>query len=362
MSLANKIVLLIFFCILFTACSDTKILNEIKLVQTIGVDAIGKNVKSTVLVGSYKKMGESQVQLLDTESISNYDIMTRLNAQTRDSIEYGQLAMILFGKDYARKGIAEILKNLCKDAKISTMVQLGVADREASAILSVIEQSEESHFLSDMIKHNIKNGTLPRNNMQISLFNFYGEGRDLFLPHFTLNGGKITVDGLALFNSDKYITNINLKETFLLKLLIENTHNGTYLVPVKAPNPPKDRHVLLNSIKSKVKYSLNSIEPVPSINIRIQMEAQTKHVPDWIDSTGENKREKLETILEDYFEKRIQTLLSFCRKNKVDPAGIGDFVRSRSPQWDVQQFQAIYPQMKTNVTVKLKMIEAGIGI
>ncbi|WP_239633805.1 Ger(x)C family spore germination protein [Paenibacillus sp. H1-7] len=357
-----KIVLLVACCLLIASCSKTKIVNKIELIQTIGVDLSGKSVKSTMLAGNYKKKGESGVQLLGTKSDTNLDMMSRINAQTRNPIEYGQLRMLLYGKEYSRKGIADMMQNLCHDSKLSTRMQLGVTDKEASDILAAVAQSEESYFLSDMIEHHIKNGTLPHNNLQIALFNYYGKGRDLFLPYLKLTEGKIVVDGLALFKDDKYVTKINMQEAFLLKMLIENSDNGTYLASIRATEQQSASPVLLHSISSKVKYSLNRLHPQPSLSVLVHMDAQIKYVPDWIDPTSSAHRSMLENELGSYFEQVLQALLSLCKKHNVDPAGLGDFVRSRSIRWNEQEFQASYPQMQTQVTVKLKIVETGVSL
>ncbi|MFE5319452.1 Ger(x)C family spore germination protein [Paenibacillus sp. NPDC056579] len=357
-----KIVLLVACCLLIASCSKTKIVNKIELIQTIGVDLSGKSVKSTMLAGNYKKKGESGVQLLGTKSDTNLDMMSRINAQTRNPIEYGQLRMLLYGKEYSRKGIADMMQNLCHDSKLSTRMQLGVTDKEASDILAAVAQSEESYFLSDMIEHHIKNGTLPHNNLQIALFNYYGKGRDLFLPYLKLTEGKIVVDGLALFKDDKYVTKINMQEAFLLKMLIENSDNGTYLASIRATEQQSASPVLLHSISSKVKYSLNRLRPQPSLSVLVHMDAQIKYVPDWIDPTSSAHRSMLENELGSYFEQVLQALLSLCKKHNVDPAGLGDFVRSRSIRWNEQEFQASYPQMQTQVTVKLKIVETGVSL
>jgi hypothetical protein len=49
-----------------------------------------------------------------------------------------------------------------------------------------------------MIEQNMRNGNLPLMNLHESLFNYYGEGRDMFLPYFKIDHGEVIIDGLAL--------------------------------------------------------------------------------------------------------------------------------------------------------------------
>lgn len=356
-----KIFPVIILCIFIAACSEQKIANKIKLVQTIGLDIVGNNVKSTVLIGNYRKKGETQIQFLDTESTSFFDSMPRLSTKTKDPIEYGQLKMVLFGKKFAMKGIEAALHTLGRDTIISNRLQLGVADLDASELLEVSKNYQESFLLSDMIEQNIKYGNLPQNNLHISLFNFYGEGRDVFLPHFKLDSAEIKIDGLALFRNDKYITKIGIKDTYLLKILIENSKNGSYMVPIKGPNDQPDHFILLKNIGSTAKYAVNSFAPIPSVSIDVKLDARISRFPSWLDVHSEDQTLQLKRTISAYFEDEIQKLLSLCKINKVDPVGLGDFIRSKSKTWNAEAFQKTYPEMETKVTVKLNITKIGNG-
>lgn len=356
-----KIFTVIIFCVFITACSGQKFADKINLVQTIGLDIAGNGVKTTILSGSYKKKGEAEVQLLDTVSNSLYDMMPRLNTKTKDPIEIGQLNMVLYGKKFAENGIEASLHSLCHDAKISARVQLGVADLDASELLEIAKKSQESFLLSDMIEQNIKYGNLPRNNFHISLFNYYGDGRDPFLPLFKIERGKIKIDGLALFRNDKYITKIGIRDSYLLKILIENSKNGSYMVPVTGSNQRRDHFILLRNIDSKAKYTVNRLEPLPAVSIDLKLVSQIARFPPWMDLTSEDQISQLNKTICAYLEDEIQKLFALCKKNKVDPVGLGDLIRSKSKTWNAQAFQETYPALETKVKVTLDIVQTGLG-
>lgn len=360
MKLLKTIILIVISCNL-TACASQKIVDDIKIVQTIGYDLEGDNVKSAVLYPSFEKKGETNVQLLDTKSNSYYDIIPRLNTKTNTPIEYGQLGMVLFGKSFSEKGIEEVIHSLCRDAQVGSRVQLGVAEREAAEILQMSTKFHVPFYITGMINQNIENGNLPKMNLQTFLFDFYGEGQDPFLPYMITERGNIKIGGLVLFKNDKYKTNISIKKAFILKMLIENSKNGSYLLPLKESRNQKEDFILMNSVNSRTTYKVNEIFPVPSIAISLKLEAQVKDVPDHIDLLREEQLRKLEKEMEAYFVKEIQDFITLCKHNMVDPIGFGDLLRSKSKVWREQSFESMYPKLKTSVSVHIKIIQTGVG-
>ena len=200
-------------------------------------------------------------------------------------------------------------------------------------------------------------------NLHQSLFNYYGEGRDMFLPYFKLDHGEVKIDGLALFRSDQKVTEISMKDAFLLKMLIQNSKNGNYRVPVagRASNKQGENFILLRSMHSKANYIVNIVNPIPSISIRLKLVTELQDVPDWVDLRSEEQIKQLEKTMGSYFKKEIEKFLSLLKENKVDPVGLGDLVRSRSHEWSAKDFEEIYQAIKTTVSVQVKIANNGNG-
>jgi spore germination protein len=359
----KNIFLGIILCAVLSACANKNIVNEIVLVHAISFDTVANGIKSAALIANFKELGKTELQVLHTESNSSNGTLPRLNTRTKDPLERGQLRMVLFGKTHAEKGTGTEIHNLLRDPKISSRLQLGVVDGDASELFEFIEKYQEPIFLSDMIEQNIKNGNLPLLNLHESLFNYYGEGRDMFLPYFKIDQGEVVIAGLALFRSDQKIIEISMKDAFLLKMLIQNSKNGNYMVPVagKASNKQGEDFILLRSMHSKVNYIVNKVNPIPSISIRLKLETELQDVPDWVDLRSEEQLTQLEKTMGSYFKTKIEKFLSLMKENKVDPVGLGDLVRSRSKEWSAQDFEKIYQEIETTVSVQVKISNNGSG-
>ncbi|MEF3305824.1 Ger(x)C family spore germination protein [Paenibacillus sp. GYB003] len=177
--------LFIVLCTCMTACGNPRVVNNIKLVQTVGYDAVESGVRNAALIANYEE-GKSKLEFFVTESNSVYDSLPRLRTKLDFPDEYGQLRMTLFGETFARKGIKIVTDAMARHPVVSSRMHLGVADRDALEMLNVTENKRDPYYLSDMIENNSKGGNLPMTNLHVTLFNLYGEGRDVFLPHFTM--------------------------------------------------------------------------------------------------------------------------------------------------------------------------------
>lgn len=351
------------FCVLLSACGDPRIINRIELVETVSYDYAGDGIKSSILVDRYKEKAQAEVKLITTLSNSNYDIIPRLNTKSNNTVEVGQLGMVLFGKKYSEGGIGSEIESLNRDPKISSRLQFGVADRDATEMMKVIEKCQSPFYLSEMVDQNIKNGNLPAMNLHVHLFNYYGEGRDLFLPYFIVERGEAKIDGLALFKDDRMVTVIGIRDAFLLKILHRNSKNGSHLVPLEgqASEPKSKAFVLLRNVHSSAEYGMIRRSPTPSVHVRLKLEAEIQDVPDSIRLNSEKHLARLEDAISAYFQREIERLIALFQANRVDPIGLGDFVRSRSREWNPQAFDKIYPTLNTTVSVDFKIVQHGIG-
>ncbi|CAM3282783.1 Ger(x)C family spore germination protein [Paenibacillus lupini] len=361
MELRSRTFLIIVLCMLLTACGDKNIVNSIKFVQTIGYDAAQNGVASSAVIANYEEQGKAKLEFYVTESKSVYDSMPKLNMKLDFPIEYGQLRMALFGDSFARRGITTAIESLIRDPKISSRMHLGVADRAALELLNIPENRRDPYFLSDMIEQNMKYGNLPRMNLHLTFFNFYGDGRDFFLPHFTVERDEIKLDGIALFKGDKFKTKIGIRDSFLLKLLLEDSKNGSVMVPMTGANQTREEYFLMNSIGSKPTYKVIRTASPASVAIHVKLNAQVKDVPQWIDLTSEDQLALLEKSIEVYCESEIQKFISLCKRNNVDPLGLGDLIRSRLKVWNSQEFEEQYKSLATTVRVNARIIRIGAG-
>ncbi|MFC4810426.1 Ger(x)C family spore germination protein [Paenibacillus sp. GCM10023250] len=344
---------------LLSACGSQQVIDKISLAQAASYDLDGSRTVTAVLVGDYAKKGETRADLLDTGSNSRLDMIPRLQTKSGKTLEYGQLRMVVFGKAFAARGIDAILENFFRDPKISSRLQLAVADGEARKLLAESGKQRDATYLRTLVEDNMKHGNLPRLGFQKTLFDYYGEGRDIVLPYLTTDRGEITVGGAALFKGDAYAERVDANEAFLLKLLTGSARDGSYTVAL--PGAADGDSLVIRCLSSKTKLRLLQQPPVPAIRFDVRLNVLLQEVPHAMRAMTERELAKLEEELGRTLARRIEAFAADCAKKGLDPLGLGDFARSRTRGWRAETFYAAYPSLKAEAKVGLRIAQTGVG-
>ncbi|MED4750891.1 Ger(x)C family spore germination protein [Brevibacillus choshinensis] len=358
LSLSAMWIALGLLCLVLTACSSSRIINDVQLIHTLGYDQVDNKIKGTAITHRYEKDQEN-VEMLATSAINLYSIFPEFNATTPSQLELGQLRSVVIGKDFAAKGIGTLVHSLCRDPNIGFRLQLAIADPKAESILEVNRKVNVPFLLSNTIEQNIKTLNTPKSNLHVFLFNLYGEGRDPYLPYFVLYQDRIKLDGLALFHKDKFVEHIHANEAFLLKVLVEKSKSGQY--PIEIEIAGRKGKGMLRNLGSDVAFEVNTSKNIPALKIQINMHAQIKDYPSWLKLSQPDTLQATEKELSLYLQKQMKQFLSHLQKIKVDPVGIGDLIRGRSSTWNYTQFQEQYPDMDLSVNIALKLEQTGVG-
>ncbi|AZN39753.1 Ger(x)C family spore germination protein [Paenibacillus albus] len=353
--------ILVLSCFLISSCGVRRIVDQITMAQSLGYDLDGKRVRSTLLFGDYSEKEKTNIKILSAESISSMDTFQLLNTKSKHSIHAGQMGLVIFGKEYAKQGIGSVMTRLFKEPYISSQLQLAVAGTNAAELLSSTVKTHDTSFIMNMIEQSEQWGNLPKVNLQTSLYNYYGAGRDLFLPYFIMEGGTVKIDGIALFKDDKFVTNVDIRDAFVLKLLTENARNGSILMPLKKSGSLPDDYILMKSITSKRTFQLVSREPSPAILIKIKMKVSVRDKPEYLRLESKEELSAFEQKLTAYLVKKSEAFISLCKSKQIDPIGLGDFVRSKSRRWNERDFQSSYPSLKTVIRIDLTIVQTSLA-
>lgn len=351
--------LLTFILIFFlSGCENQRIIDEVQIIETIGYDMEKDKVKGMVIYPTFAEKGMPKLKSFRTVSDSYEDILPRMNSKSAFPVETGKLDFILFGKEFAKQGIDDVLINFSRDPNVGSRMQLSIAENTAEKILKSSQDVNLSFHLSNKINQNIEKGNLPKTNLHVFLTNLYDEGKDPFLPYLILEEGQVKIDGLALLKKGKFVNNINLRESFIVKILHDGSKSGQYKTKIKFHN--KAGYILLTSLDAKAKYTVDKSESIPRILIDLTIDAEVKNSSTWFDLSTNKNRLKMEQILNEHFNEEVQRLISLLQGYNVDPLGLGDKVRATSRNWDYQRFKDIYPDLKTTVHTNVNILNTGI--
>ncbi|WP_027408362.1 Ger(x)C family spore germination protein [Anoxybacteroides tepidamans] len=345
---------------MLAGCKSSRIVDQVQIIHAMGYDWKKGKYVGTAIYPTFRQGPMTKPDILTTESSTTYDLIPRLSSKSALPIEEGQLRLVLFGKSFAKKGITEIVHSLARNNKVGMRLQLAVAKGDAERLLRITAETtlSDTLYLSNLIEQNIREMNLPNTNLHIFLYNYFGKGRDPFLPYLEKKGNFVKLEGLALFKDGNYVGRIDLRQSFLVKLLLDETKNGVYQIPI-SKNKKKGR-VLLENLFATSQYSLRrGREPIIDIHLRIR--ASIRDYPTWLDLPNKKEFQLVRKQMEKHLNKDITALISLFQKKGVDPLGIGDFVRSHTRHWDEKSFYKGYRHLQIRPHVNVDIIQTGIG-
>lgn len=344
-------ILLLFLIMCVSGCAPQKVIDEIGITHTIGVDMDNNKILGSVLYPDFTD--EKNIKLITAEADNLTTLKTSLGLKSQYPIELGQLRILVLGDALSKAGFSRVLETLNKDPSIG-MVKVAVADHSSKEILQSIIKSPPL-FLSHMIEQATEFEGLPDTSILSMQYQFFGEGIDVYLPNLQIdNQNKVGLNGMSIFKKDKLKLRLSQKETFLFKTINEENKKGTY--PFTIRKNEKEANVGIQSLMGKHNININHAEK--EVFIKLNLTCELKGLPNWMDT---RRVEELQQIAEKSMTKDIENLLVKLQRNQVDPLGLGMIYRSKSKIWSEDDFyKKVYPAFRFKVRTKIVFSQYGV--
>ncbi|WP_059172182.1 Ger(x)C family spore germination protein [Bacillus sp. FJAT-27445] len=347
----------VWLCSLFllAGCAQTEIIDDVRLVTGIGYDkGEGDKVIGTVLIPFYMPDQNVENNTLTTSASPTRDLFNNFDQMSSDPVVGGSLEVALFGMDFAKKGIYQVLDALQRDPGVGTKAYLVVVDGKAQEILEGdYGKRGNSSYISDLLDHNIKTRDMPKTNMHLFMSDFYQTGKTAYLPIIKKKDDKaVQLNGIALLKDGKVVDKIPRNEMFYFKIMTGNYAEGTQRV-VLGKNK-----AMVESIKTKFKKKLVRRNPY-EIDVHIKVKG---YVPQY---TGHQLNQKIiseiERALENDIGQHSGKLVKQFQQKGVDPFAFGQFVQSKTRGFSYKKWKNTdYKNLKVNIKPTVHIVESGV--
>ncbi|WP_180260048.1 Ger(x)C family spore germination protein [Bacillus cereus] len=347
--------LLLMSCVilLFSAGYIPKnIIDKVTLVQMIVFEK--KNLLSLSFVAPIKEKG-NKVRLYHGLAHTMMQAKNHANQVARRPLVTGQLRVVLFSKKLAKEGIFSYVDTLIQDPSIGGLAYLAIIEGDVQKFLNYKYNSKEnvSIYTHHLLEHNMKNGALPHENLNICNFKLYQMGNDLFLPIVTQENGKIGITGLALFKGDQMVGNLKPNDFFIFKNLLEkhklNIHTFSY----------GSGYVLIQNLISKPQYFIHKKhggDPIFSISIQMtgRLLEYTGHK-----NLSSQRIAQIEHKIEKELNHQSQKLIRKFQAKQIDPLGLGAKYKTHYRPFQWKEWKKIYPNIDVRVFYRVTLSETG---
>jgi spore germination protein len=344
-------ILPLFLVIGVSGCAPQKVIDEIGIMHTIGVDFVNNKIMGSVLYPDFAD--KKNLMLVTAEADNLTTLKTNLDLKLQYPMELGQLRVLVLGDTLSKAGFSRVLETLSKDPSIG-MINVVVADHSSRQFLQSIIKSPPL-FLSNLIEQATQNEGLPHTSILSMQYQYFGEGIDVYLPNIQLdNQNKIELNGMSIFKKDKLKLRLSQKETFLFKTINEKNKKGTY--PFKIRKNEKEANIGIQSLSGQHNIDINLAEN--EVLIKLNLNCELKGLPNWMDT---RRVGELQQIAEKSMTNDIENLLVKLQSNQVDPLGLGMIYRSKSKIWSEDDFyNKVYPKFRFKVRTKIVFSQYGV--
>lgn len=357
--------------IVLVGCGDQRILEKLGFTQTTSYDLVPSEKVGT----QEKLMITVTIPKTDPESANKRETLTAISATSKSArimldrktelfLVSGQLRNTLFGLNLAKQGIWEHIDTLVRDPAISQRVKITVVNGNAHNLLikDYAQHPRTGKYIDRMIEKEGKSQTVPPMTLYEFTRDYFDDGIDPVAPIIKERNKDIVIDGIALFNKDRYITKIEADKSLIFALLRGNFKQGDLSVDLITKSGKSEEHVMLSSLISKrnIKVYSNDLDHI-IININIKLNGSILEYIGDLHISENSDRQKLETMISKFIENETSVMIAQMQKNEVDSLGLGKHVRNSLSysEWKYLNWKKLYPNVKVRCSVQIKIKDYG---
>ncbi|WP_067724930.1 Ger(x)C family spore germination protein [Oceanobacillus damuensis] len=375
----KKVLLIILPFILLSACVQQRPIESLSIIHTRGVDISEDeryNIESTLITFQFDAQTDEITTQITGKGNTIKEALGDAGYQTRYELTPGQIRLELYGKEAAQDGISQFLSTLVRDARVSDIMFFAVSDRPASEVLTKGQTQlapNVGQYLHQLLEKEVEEDSIP----MATLYDFNRKmtaiGQDPVLPVLDLDENDSPgMTGLAVFQDDKYIGKVSLKEAYLINLFEKKTKSAPLdlTLPLKPflehiaegyeANDEEEMHIRLIVEHGKSNTELVDDEKL-AFKTDISLEADLYEISETINVD----KEAIVDLLEKESEKAIETLydnlLTKLQEFNSDAFGLGTLYRAqkRDSELTTEEWREKFPGVTVDFHVKMDINHYG---
>ncbi|MFQ3543424.1 Ger(x)C family spore germination protein [Halobacillus rhizosphaerae] len=371
-------ILFLLLSLLLTGCLPKNYLEQLGIITAVGYDKIDNNkLRGSMVINQFSSTSPTTSQVLISEAATSKGL--RLNADTKTShkLVSGQVRLEIYGRDIAKSGLEGYMDTLSRDAKVSDMGYLAIADNQAAELLNSANSEDAPNigtYMQRLLEKSIHRQIIP--NCTLHEFNhmYYDVGIDPVLPLMKLENNKAVIKGLALFKEDSFQDELPQEDIYKLMILKNEFSDGQFQLKLEKDAFEEDKKetskqdydegpllVSFHEINSKVKISPKQGSPSKQ-TVHIKMDARLLELSKDIDLKQMKVIDKIEREVEKELTKQLEGLIEQLKEDQIDPVGFGRNYNSknRTQRLTEKQWRETIPNLDVDIHVKFKMLRHGI--
>ncbi|MDQ0060729.1 spore germination protein [Paenibacillus harenae] len=356
--------------LVLSGCGDEKILERLGFIHTAGYELVPAEnsgepdkLRVTIAVPKADPEGKIKRETMTAVVATSKEARIELSRQTELSLVSGQLRSTLFGAALARKGIGEHIDTFVRDPAISQRVKITVVNGNVQHLLNkrYAEHPRPGQYIDRMLDKEAEAMMIPNVTLYDFTRDYYDDGIDAVAPIIREKGKDITIDGIALFQGDRYVARIDPDDSLIFAILRQNFKRGEMSINLNSLGYGKEK-LLFSSMVSSRKIKVNRGENGGlSVQIRMLVKGSVLEYVGDLKIGEEEDRHKLEKRIAEYLTSNAQKMIDAMQRHKADSIGIGKHVRNSMSytEWKSTNWDELYPNIEVRCSTEVVIKNFG---
>lgn len=354
---------------ILSGCWDTRELEKLLLVRGVGIDENDDKqiqLMYQILLPQSSDAQSGQVPTYKNIKTKGKTVLEAVyNVSLKDNPIYSEhLKILLMGEKIAsKKDILEVLNYFIRDDEVRTSTYLLVAKGSAQKLLTIQKQKKAPVEKLYDISENVSYSGKIVQPLRLGRASGYLRSNQSFLIQaVSRHGNELVYDGAGIIKSKyhKLIGFISPSDVRFLNWLTGQINGG--VLPLIEKGKPITYEI------SKVESNIKPILKDGKLSFNIHITSNGQLAEDWYEHGEENAfnknyLRKLERIFEKKIEGNIKQALKTLQNDyKVDPIGLGDYVRIQYPRYWKKvksNWDEIFSEVAINYDVRIHIKKVG---
>lgn len=361
-------IVLISLCMVLAFCGCADSLSDISVAQGVGVDKKDENVTVCVQYldltkgsGTTDDLGENITSVAFATAGNISKAVSKVSANLSSPVFFGQNKVIVFGDDYAKSGLSNVVDYTLRAVDSRPDVLVAMSKTTAVEVINSSENKAKvpAQDIYDMLKTGEQTGLSCVVTVKDLQNGFLSETSDVYLPVLATKDNKTKLDGIGIFSCGKYVKTLNEAETLGFLLVRDKVKSATMVL-----NDKKYGKVGVEITNVKVKnlaFYDNGINFRSAVNFDMNLNDTQKGIAAKLSDGDIERLEKLAKIKACTL---CENAIEVCFKNKSDPFSAGKLL-SKYSYAHYKKYSKVWhnklPEIKVSVTVspKFKLINGN---
>ena len=331
----------ILFILLLSGCSDYKELNNLAIVNTIGIDKKNNNYKLCIeVLNTDKENGKNKIYYSTGKTIN--EAINKVNNKSPKIIYGGHLDKIIVSKDILNDKKIDLVDSFFRLTEVKDEFDFFVTkDNDACDIVKSLSKlpNNSSSRLQKNSKEN--RSTSSYTNIDVFISNYLKTGIDPVISVLNIKDNEVYIDNIAITKNGKVIKYLDTKESIGYNL------RRNEIDKISIPISYKDKYSTIKINKSTTKNKVIKKKNKYIIEININIEAYLTEYNFDLDLTKNNTITKLEEISKKEIDKYITSAIKLDKESNY--LGFKRMIYERYPK----EKDYIY-DIKKNIKVNIK--------